>query len=135
METIQHIEPAVVDNRGSITNLFEGPIGHIALIHSRKGSVRANHYHQEDHQYIYLMSGAYESHSCDVRNPQKRQILKVKPGDIVYTPPFTAHAQKFTEDSVFLALSTREREAGKYEDDTIAFPVIEGYLNPTLRTK
>jgi hypothetical protein len=44
-----------------------------------------------------------------------------------------AHAQKFTEDSVFLALSTRQREQGKYEDDTIAYPVIEGYLNPQLK--
>ena len=61
-------------------------------------------------------------------------MLRVKPGDIVDTPPLTAHAQRFTEDSVFLAFSTRLREQGKYEDDTIAFPVIAGYLNKTLKT-
>ena len=135
METLKHLDPAVADPRGTITNLFEGKIEHIALITSKKGSVRANHYHKEDHQYIYLVSGAYDSYSCDVNNPQKKQVLQVKPGDIVYTPPFTAHAQKFTEDSVFLALSTRQREHGKYEDDTIAFQVIEGYLNPQLSRK
>ncbi len=135
METLKHIDPAVVDARGGISNVFEGKIEHIALITSKKGSVRANHYHKEDHQYIYLVSGAYESHSCDVANPQKKQVLKVKSGDIVYTPPLTAHAQKFTEDSVFLALSTRQRELGKYEQDTIAFQVIEGYLNPELKKK
>lgn len=134
METLRHIDPAVTDARGAITNLFEGRIEHIALITSKKGSVRANHYHKEDHQYIYLVSGAYESHSRDVRNPGKIQVLKVRPGDIVDTPPMIAHAQKFTEDSVFLALSTRQREHGKYEEDTIAFPVIEGYLNPQLKT-
>ena len=134
METLKHIDPAVVDARGAITNIFEGRIEHIALITSKKGSVRANHYHKEDHQYIYLLSGSYESHCCDVRRPEKRQVLKVKPGDIVYTPPYIAHAQKFTEDSIFLALSTRQREQGKYESDTIAFPVIEGYLNPQLKT-
>jgi len=135
METLRHIEPAVVDARGAIANLFEGRIEHIALITSKKGSVRANHYHKEDHQYIYLLSGAYESHSCDVCNPERRQVLKVSPGDLVYTPPLTAHAQKFTEDSAFLALSTRQREHGKYEEDTLAFPVIGGYLNPQLKTK
>jgi len=135
METLKHIDPAVVDARGGITNIFEGRIEHIALITSKKGSVRANHYHKEDHQYIYLVSGAYESHCCGVRDPEKKQMLKVRPGDIVYTPPLTVHAQKFTEDSVFLALSTRQREHGKYEDDTIAFPLIEGYLNPQLQTK
>lgn len=135
METIKHISPAQRDNRGEITNVFEGMVGHIALITSKKGSVRANHYHKEDQQYIYLVSGAYESHSVDLKDTSKRQVLKVKPGDIVFTPPLIAHAQKFTEDSVFLALSTRMREEGKYESDTIAYQVIEGYLNPALKQK
>jgi len=134
METITHIDAAVKDGRGEIHNIFEGQIGHVALITSKKGSVRANHYHQEDHQYIYLVSGAYESHCCNIRNPDKKQVLNVKPGDIVETPPMIAHAQKFTEDSVFLALSTRERESGKYESDTTAYQVIQGYLNPALKT-
>ena len=134
METIRHIESAFTDARGAIFNLFEGRLGHVALITSRKGSVRANHYHKEDHQFIYLIQGAYESWSCPVNDPQKKQMLRVTPGDLVETPPLTAHAQRFTEDSVFLALSTRRREQGNYEDDTIAFPVIEGYLNKTLKT-
>ncbi len=135
METLTHISPAVTDVRGAISNIFEGRIEHIALITSKKGSVRANHYHKQDVQYIYLVSGAYESHSCDLKDPAKKQVLHVKPGDIVFTPPLVAHAQKFTVDSVFLALSTRQREQGKYEDDTIAFQVIEGYLNPQLQKK
>lgn len=135
METLKHIDSAFHDQRGDIYNIFEGRIEHIALITSKKGSVRANHYHKEDYQYIYLVSGAFESHSVDVRNPEKRQVLHVKPGDIVDTPPYIAHAQKFTEDSVFLALTTRQREQGKYENDTLAYQVIEGYLNPQLKTK
>ncbi len=134
MEVLKHIDPAVVDARGAISNIFEGRIEHIALITSKKGSVRANHYHKEDHQYIFLVSGAYESYCCDVRSPEKKQVLKVRPGDIVYTPPLIAHAQKFTEDSVFLALSSRQREQGKYEQDTLAYQVIQGYLNPELKT-
>ncbi len=133
MEKIKHIDVACKDNRGEIYNLFEGRIEHIALITSKKGTVRANHYHKEDLQYIYLISGEYESHSCDVRDPNKKQVLKVITGDIVETPPFVAHAQKFTKDSVFLALTTRQRESGKYEEDTIAYQVIEGYLNPELK--
>lgn len=133
MESLKHIEPAVRDARGLIANVFEGKVEHVALITSEKGSVRGNHYHKEDHQFIYLVSGAFESHSVDVRNPAKRQVLKVRPGDLVDTPPLVAHAQKFTEDSVFLALSTRQRGSGKYENDTIAYQVIKGYLNPALK--
>ena len=135
METLQHIKAAISDARGLITNIFEGRVEHVALITSKKGSVRGNHYHKEDYQYIYLIRGAFESHSVDVKNPNKRQVLKVRAGDLVDTPPLIAHAQKFMKDSVFLALSTRQRESGKYESDTMAFQVIEGYLNPALKTR
>lgn len=133
MESIKHINVAFKDDRGEIYNLFEGRIEHVAMITSKKGTVRANHYHKEDLQYIYLISGAYESHCCPVDEPENKQVLQVKAGDIVETPPLIAHAQYFTEDSVFLAFTTRQREEGKYEQDTIAYPVIEGgYLNKNL---
>ncbi|HOE69255.1 MAG TPA: cupin domain-containing protein [Candidatus Omnitrophota bacterium] len=135
LETIKHIDPAFVDARGEIYNLFEGDIGHVAYITSKKGSVRANHYHKKDIQYMYLISGAYETHCFPVGDPSRKQILNVRPGDIVKTPPMVAHAQKFTEDSVFLSLTTRMREEGKYEEDTIAISVIEGYLNKELKTR
>jgi len=135
MEKKWHIDPAFVDARGAITNIFEGRTEHIALITSKKGTVRANHYHKKDHQYIYLLSGAYNSHCVDIHDTSKRQVIPVKPGDIVETPALIAHAQEFTEDSVFLALTTRQREDGKYEEDTIAYEVIPGYLNAKLKTK
>ena len=133
LETVRHIDPAFVDARGEIHNLFEGQLGHVALITSKAGSVRANHYHKQDLQYIYLVSGEYESYSCPIKEPENVHKILVKPGDIVKTPPLVAHAQKFTKDSVFLAFSTRLREEGKYEDDTLAFPVIQGYLNKVLK--
>ena len=134
MEKKWHIDPAVTDVRGAITNVFEGRIEHIALITSKKGTLLAKHYHKQGHRYPYLVSGAFESHSVDVKDPKKRQVLEIKAGDIVETPAMIAHAQKFTEDSVFLALTTRQREQGKYEEDTIAYPVIQGaYLNPVLK--
>ncbi len=83
MEKKWHIDPAVKDGRGEITNIFEGRIEHIALITSQKNTVRANHYHKQDHQYIYLVSGAFESHSVDVRGTKKRQGLEIKPGAIL----------------------------------------------------
>jgi dTDP-4-dehydrorhamnose 3,5-epimerase-like enzyme len=134
MESKKHIDVGFKDERGDIFNVFEGRIEHVALITSKKGSVRGNHYHKKDHQYIYLVSGAFNSHSVDTRDPSKRLVIPMKPGDIVETPPLIAHAQEFTEDSVFLALTTRQRETGKYEEDTIAYEVIKGYLNATLKT-
>ena len=135
MEKIKHIDPAFIDERGVITNIIEGEIEHIAIITSKKGTVRANHYHKNIYQYIYLVSGELETHCCDINTPDKKIVQLVKPGDLIDTPPLIAHAQYFTQDSVFIALSTKKRLDGKYENDTIAFQVIEGYINPELRKK
>ena len=133
METVKHIDPHFIDDRGQISNIFEGTIEHIAIITSKKGTIRANHYHKNIYQYIYLISGECETHSCDINCPEKKYVQLVKPGDLIDTPPYTAHAQRFTQDSVFMALSTRKRLEGKYEADTLAFTVIEGgYINPEL---
>ena len=133
LEKITHIGLAFVDERGTISNIFEGPIIHVAYITSKKGSVRANHYHKTLHQYIYLVSGELESYCCDVNNPEQRQKLLVKAGDLIDTPPMVAHAQKFLQDSSFIALSTKARNEGQYEEDTHAFPIIEGYINKNLK--
>ena len=133
LETVKTIKSAHSDSRGDIFNMFEGPIHHIAHITCAEGAVRANHYHKTLHQYMYCLSGEFESWSCDVDKPAEKKMILVKPGMIVDTPPMIAHAQKFTKPSEVIALSTIERSEGKYEDDTYSFPVIEGYINDGLR--
>ena len=134
LETVKRIKSAWSDDRGDIFNMFEGPIHHIAHITCAPGSVRANHYHKTLHQYMYCISGEFESWSCDVDNPEEKKMIVVKPGQIVDTPAMVAHAQRFTKESVVIALSTIERSEGQYEDDTYSFEVIEGaYINPDLK--
>jgi quercetin dioxygenase-like cupin family protein len=134
LESVKMIESAWSDDRGDIFNMFEGPIHHIAHITCTPGAVRANHYHKTLHQYMYCISGEFESWSCDVDNPEEKVMHIVKPGMIVDTPAMVAHAQRFTKDSVVIALSTIPRSEGSYEDDTYSFEVIEGaYINPELR--
>ena len=82
IDTIRHIDAAFRDARGEIFNLFEGPLGHVALITSKKGSVRANHYHKQDHQTIYLIRGGYESWSCDVAHPEKNKCFASSPATL-----------------------------------------------------
>jgi hypothetical protein len=74
-----------------------------------------------------------DTYCCDINTPNDVKKEKVMPGDLINTPALTAHAQKFIKDSVFLALSTFKRSNNRYEDDTIAFQVIEGYINPELK--
>ena len=121
-ETVKKIEPAFEDERGVISNILEEPISHIAIITSKKGAVRANHYHPDQAQNAYLISGRYQSVSKNLKNKNaeiERQIIK--PGHLVITPPMIAHAWNVLEDSVMLNLTTGRRDSKNYEEHTIKY--------------
>jgi quercetin dioxygenase-like cupin family protein len=124
-ETVRKIEPAFEDERGAIANILEEPICHVAIITSKKGSIRANHYHPEQTQYAYLISGRYESLSKNlkVKNAEvEKQIIE--PGSLVITPPLIAHAWNILEDSVMLNLTTGHRHDKDYAKHTKKYKLI-----------
>jgi len=124
-ETIKKIDPAFKDERGMIANILEEPISHVAIITSKKDSIRANHYHPKQIQYIYLISGSYESTSKDLNNKDsKEEKVIIKPGDLAITPPMIAHAMKFLEDSIMLNLTTGQRNKENFSEHTIKHKLI-----------
>ena len=124
-EIVKKIKPVLEDERGIISNVLEEPINHVAIITSKKGAIRANHYHPEQTQYVYLVSGRYESVSKDLKNGDK-EIEKriIEPGDLVITPPMIAHAWNVLEDSVMLNLTTGHRDSDKYDEHTKKYKLI-----------
>ena len=124
-ETVKKIEPAFEDERGAISNILEEPISHVAIITSKKGSVRGNHYHPGQIQYEYLVSGSYESVSKDLKKKDSKEEKKtVRAGHLVITPPMVAHAMKFLEDSVMLNLTTGSRDNDKLQEHTVKYRLI-----------
>ncbi len=119
MKLIRNVKPFHIDQRGEMTYLIEGSeIKSVLRITCKKGSIRANHIHDKDSHYSYMLEGSMEYYyrkGFDDKAPVKH--LKVKKGEIVYTPPKEAHAMKFLEDSVFLAFTTEKRDQKKYEKD------------------
>jgi len=107
--------PDFVDARGEITNLLEVPIAHISLITSKARATRGNHFHREDTHYAYLVSGSLEY--FEMRDGIMESTM-LEPGDMVFTPSGVPHAMRFPVESMFLAFTTRERDAGKYDEDT-----------------
>ncbi|MBI2664053.1 cupin domain-containing protein [Candidatus Woesearchaeota archaeon] len=125
-ETIKKIGEAFSDDRGAISNVLEEPINHVAVITTKAGSIRGNHYHPEQIQYVYLISGRYESFSKDLRDENAEvEKITVEAGSIVITPPMIAHAMKFTEDSVMLNLTTDERDPASFDKHTKKFELIK----------
>lgn len=128
MQYVKTIKPFHVDERGEMSYLVDDktPITSVLLITSKKGAIRANHYHKKDTHYAYMLVGKMEYTYQDLKSKvKKKKAVIVKKGDIVYTPPMTIHAMKFLEDSVFLAITTKERDQKKYEKDTVRVELIE----------
>ena len=69
LETVTQPGVAFTDDRGDITNVLEKGINHVAVITSKAGAVRGNHYHPEDVQHCYLVSGRFESYAKDMNEP------------------------------------------------------------------
>ena len=125
LETVTKPEIAFSDNRGNITNILDESITHVAIITSAPRSVRGNHYHPEDIQYCYLISGKFESYAKDMNDLNstiEKQI--VGPGNLIMTPPMVAHAQVFLETSVFLALTLDNRKSSRFEEHTIRIKLV-----------
>ena len=128
MHVFKYSKPEFIDERGEITMILDNdktPIKSVLLITCNKGAVRANHYHKEDSHYAYLLSGRMEYFEEPAHGQsKKRETAVLSAGDMVYTPALAAHAMRFLEDSVFIALATKSRKDGAYEDDTIRVTLI-----------
>ena len=103
LEYITKGEKEFIDLRGKISNheLTE-PINLIGLISSKKGSVRANHYHPVQEQKCLLTKGQFISVYQDLLNQGSIKTTHlVNEGDLIVTKPNVAHAMIFTKDSFF----------------------------------
>ncbi len=127
MKIIRKIQPFFSDKRGVLSHLLENekPITSALLITSKKGTIRANHYHIKDTHYVYVIKGSMEYYykNSHAKNVELKKII-VTEGEIVKTPLMTPHAMKFRKDSIFLALTTEPRDQKKYEKDTVRIKLI-----------
>jgi len=129
-EKVERIINAVnpyVDVRGKIENyLLPQTINLLATITSKKGSIRANHYHPEQEQMCLVISGSYVSVYKDltISNSQIRHQI-IKAGDLSIMPPNVAHTMIFLEDSVFLNLVNGNRDHNKFEEHTIKYELVK----------
>ena len=116
LEYIKRGEKEFIDSRGKISNYeLSEPINLIGYIESKKGSVRANHYHPVQEQKCLLIKGQYISVYQDLLEKNAPKITHiVNAGDLIVTRPNVAHTMVFTQDSIFLNLVRGEREHENY---------------------
>ena len=116
LEHVRKGEKEFIDKRGKISNHeLPEPINLIGLIDSKKGTVRANHYHPIQEQKCLVTKGQFISIYQDLLNKNSPKITHVvDEGQLIVTKPNTAHAMVFPKDTVFLNLVRGEREHDNY---------------------
>ena len=123
-DVIVKLERAFVDLRGSIQPLVDLPMESAVLIHSKKGAVRANHYHQTDWHFCYVLSGSIEYLHRPTGSKAKPKTVFVKEGELFFTPPMVDHQMIFPEDASFLVLGRNSRAQPVYEADVVRIPPL-----------
>ena len=116
LEHVRDGEDLFVDKRGKISNheLTE-PINLIGLIDSKKGTIRANHYHPQQEQKCLFTKGQIIEVFKDIINPNSPKITQVvNEGQISVIKPNVAHTMVFTKDTTFLNLVRGERDHDNY---------------------
>ena len=87
----------------------------IGLIHSKKGTIRANHYHPQQEQKCLFTKGQIIEIFQDILNPNSPKITQVvNEGQLSIIKPNVAHTMVFTKDTTFLNLVRGEREHENY---------------------
>jgi nucleoside-diphosphate-sugar epimerase len=116
LEHVRDGDNEFIDHRGKISNheLTE-PINLIGLIDSKKGTIRANHFHPQQEQKCLFTKGQIIEIFQDILNPSAPKITQVvNAGQLSIIKPNVAHTMVFTKDTTFLNLVRGDRDHDNY---------------------
>ena len=115
------------DERGTMDyHVMDEPINWVGTLHTKKGSVRANHYHPEQEQKLLLVSGKCVSVYKDLSDEKSEiQYQLVVPGDLVITASNVAHAVVYQEDCIQINLVHGERIPDNYGKHTVYYELVK----------
>jgi quercetin dioxygenase-like cupin family protein len=105
------------DNRGMILPLVDETMRSAVLITSKKGTVRANHYHHTDWHYCYVLKGSIDYYYRPAKTEEKPEVVRITKGEMFFTPPQVDHAMVFVEDTDFVCFGKNPRDQASYESD------------------
>ena len=120
------LEEPFADDRGAIQPLVDADMKSCVLISSKKGTVRANHYHKTDWHYCYVLSGSIEYYHRPHGSDGEPEMVLIKSGQLFFTPPMVDHTMVFPEDTTFLTLGRNSRKQEVYEADVERIELVKG---------
>lgn len=117
---ITKIKIVFKDKRGNIADIFYNhPIDHVAIINSKKGALRGDHYHKVTTQHMFMVKGSlrYYFRNLNQSDDEVKSVV-VREGEMVTTPPLEVHALEILENNQFIVFSEGKRGGKDYESDT-----------------
>ncbi len=120
------LEEPFADDRGAIQPLVDADMKSCVLISSKKGTVRANHYHKTDWHYCYVLSGSIEYYHRPHGSDGEPEMVLIKSRQLFFPPPMVDHTMVFPEDTTFLTLGRNSRKQEVYEADVERIELVKG---------
>lgn len=100
---IEYLKPdfEFQDERGSLTQLVHDGFKQFNIIFSQKGVLRGDHYHKENREAFFVISGSFE---LTVKNRYKQETYMFKAGDMFLVPPYVLHSFSYLEDTLIASM-------------------------------
>ena len=109
-------ESPFVDERGKIQPLADIDFKSCVLITSKKGTIRANHYHKTDWHFCYILKGSIDYYYRPVGEKETPKMIKIEKEQLFFTPPML----KVMEELILLD----SRIQSKYEADLVRTELV-----------
>ena len=107
------------DERGYLLKILDKGFSSCIEIFSKKGSIRANHYHKKDEHFCYVLKGEILFFYRNRKRGSKLNYKIMKKGDLFFTTYNQDHLAYFLKTTHFLSYSSRKRTKIDYENDLV----------------
>ena len=121
---IVELETPFTAERGAIYPIVDVKMESCVIITSKKGTVRANHFHKTDWHYCHVLNGEIEYHWRATGSDEPPRKIIISEGQCFFTPPLVDHAMVFPEDTTFLTLGRNPRDQESYEADVVRINLV-----------
>lgn len=89
------------DERGILIQLVHEGFKQYNVIFSKKGVLRGDHYHKENREAFFVISGSFE---LKVRNALREEKYTFERGDMFLIPPNLVHSFYYLEDTLLVSM-------------------------------
>lgn len=95
---IQILEPdfCFEDARGRLVQLVHEGYKQYNVIFSKKDVERGNHYHKQNEEVFFVISGKFQLKTSD---GEEEEVYEFKTGDMFLVPPHVMHSFFYEEDT------------------------------------